>query len=432
MSYRNKVSKGKIQGNRSGFSEWLQQYANMGTDKNGNISSKSIGNGAGFSNTQLAQMQYNHDEAQLDRQFQEDMYNKYQSPEAQMRQYQEAGLNPALMYQGGVDINGPSGGSAASESGAQGGEDPQNGFERAMGIMGQLMQMLTGGANLATQVKSTMNDTAETKATVAEKQAHAANLNEDTESKRLQNGITSAFGMANAYYTNANMKAQLDKIAQDIRESASRIDLNNSYVEVNGEKIEVLKSEKSLNASKEALNNFEVEKGRALLPYSQRLLQAQIYLTTAQGEKTSEEAAQVELDSVAKRNESYAKAAVDMAQAAVSNGLLDEGYCKEFVDYYKKNGAAALVNAYAAYSNSLTNQRNAAVNERNAAVNEKNAETNKQNADSQRMKIILDTVFNTLNLLSKVSISVVPGATGAFGGFAALPAAGAPLLLPPV
>lgn len=60
-------------------------------------------------------------EAQTARQFQEDMYTKYQSPQAQVRQYQEAGLNPALMYGRGVTpislsnaSNGPSGTSASA------------------------------------------------------------------------------------------------------------------------------------------------------------------------------------------------------------------------------------------------------------------------------------------------------------------------------
>lgn len=60
-------------------------------------------------------------EAQSARQFQEDMYTKYQSPQAQVRQYQEAGLNPALMYGRGVTpvalsgaSNGPSGSSASA------------------------------------------------------------------------------------------------------------------------------------------------------------------------------------------------------------------------------------------------------------------------------------------------------------------------------
>lgn len=146
-----KRDNGKLQGDRSGFPEWLQKYAGMGLNSNGEISSDAIGRGKGFSNTQLAEMQYNHDEAQLDRDWNERMYNMYQSPEAQMRQYQDAGLNPALMYQGGVDINGPSGGSAASVSGASGGDTPTNSFEQVMGVMSQFMNMITGASNIGNQ-----------------------------------------------------------------------------------------------------------------------------------------------------------------------------------------------------------------------------------------------------------------------------------------
>ena len=60
-------------------------------------------------------------EAQKARQWQEDFYTQYQSPQAQVRQYQEAGLNPALMYGRGATTaasastasNGPSGDTAA-------------------------------------------------------------------------------------------------------------------------------------------------------------------------------------------------------------------------------------------------------------------------------------------------------------------------------
>lgn len=59
-------------------------------------------------------------EAQKARQWQEDFYTQYQSPQAQVRQYQDAGLNPALMYGRGATpaasastaSNGPSGDSA--------------------------------------------------------------------------------------------------------------------------------------------------------------------------------------------------------------------------------------------------------------------------------------------------------------------------------
>ncbi len=172
---------------RSGFSPWLQQYANLGADSNGGIWSGAIGRGAGFSNTQLAEMQYNHDEAQLDRQFQEDMYNKYQSPEAQMRQYQAAGLNPALMYEGGVDINGPSGGSAASASGAVGGDSPANGFEQVMGIMSQFMSMITGASGIGSSVMDVVNKSKATNSTVALQNADIAKKEEETKGIKIDN-----------------------------------------------------------------------------------------------------------------------------------------------------------------------------------------------------------------------------------------------------
>ena len=182
-----KRNKGKLQGDRSGFPEWLQQYANMGLNSNGEISSDAIGRGKGFSNTQLAEMQYNHDEAQLDRQFQEDMYNKYQSPEAQMRQYQAAGLNPALMYQGGVDINGPSGGSAASVSGASGGDTPTNSFEQVMGVMSQFINMITGASGVSSSVMNTVNNTKATNSTVALQDADIAKKEEETKGIKIDN-----------------------------------------------------------------------------------------------------------------------------------------------------------------------------------------------------------------------------------------------------
>lgn len=182
-----KRDNGKLQGDRSGFPEWLQKYAGMGLNENGEISSDAIGRGKGFSNTQLAEMQYNHDEAQLGRQFQEDMYNKYQSPEAQMRQYQAAGLNPALMYEGGVDINGPSGGSAASVSGASGGDSPTNSFEQVMGVMSQFINMITGASGVSSSVMNTVNSTKATNSTVALQDADIAKKEEETKGIKIDN-----------------------------------------------------------------------------------------------------------------------------------------------------------------------------------------------------------------------------------------------------
>lgn len=182
-----KRDKGKLQGDRSGFPEWLQKYAGLGLNSNGEISSDAIGRGKGFSNTQLAEMQYNHDEAQLDRDWNERMYNMYQSPEAQMRQYQDAGLNPALMYQGGIDINGPSGGSAASVSGASGGDTPTNSFEQVMGVMSQFINMITGASGIGSSVINTVNQSKATNSTVALQDADIAKKEEETRGIKIDN-----------------------------------------------------------------------------------------------------------------------------------------------------------------------------------------------------------------------------------------------------
>lgn len=187
MGYKRKKRIGKIQGNRSGFPDWLQQYANMGLNSKGEISSDAIGRGAGFSNTQLAEMQFNHDEADRERQYNEEMYLKYQSPEAQMRQYQDAGLNPALMYEGGVDINGPSSAGAASASGAVGGDTPANGFEQVMGIMSQFMSMITGASGIGNTVMDTVNKTKATNSSVALQDADVKKKTAETEGIIIDN-----------------------------------------------------------------------------------------------------------------------------------------------------------------------------------------------------------------------------------------------------
>ncbi len=87
--------------------------------------------GLGATASERSAMEFNADQAQINREFQsaeaqkarqwqQDFFTKYQSPQAQVRQFQEAGLNPALMYGRGVTpvsassaSNGPSGDSAS-------------------------------------------------------------------------------------------------------------------------------------------------------------------------------------------------------------------------------------------------------------------------------------------------------------------------------
>lgn len=79
--------------------------------------------------------EFSHNEQQLSRQWQEYFFNNYQSPMAQVQQYQQAGLNPALMYQNGASAPSAVGGSAASSVSPQG---SQMGMAQLVQILGSL------------------------------------------------------------------------------------------------------------------------------------------------------------------------------------------------------------------------------------------------------------------------------------------------------
>lgn len=67
-----------------------------------------------------------------ERAWSEKMYNKYNSPAALVRQYQEAGINPALMF-GQSAIPAPTTSTAA--------QAPDNPFGDVVGMLGSLMQL---------------------------------------------------------------------------------------------------------------------------------------------------------------------------------------------------------------------------------------------------------------------------------------------------
>ena len=337
-----KRDKGKIQDSLvgQGLGDIIDKYGNIGADENGIRTSEGNSRGDSFNNTQLAEMQYNHDEAQLNRQWQEDMYRKYQSPEAQMRQYDAAGLNRALAYNGGIDINGPSGGSAASADVASSGETPVNGFQSAMGIMSTVMEMLLGGSNLATKIKSlqyqgveTANDTKIADATALEKAANARNLDANTEMTQLHTRLDAAFSSVERDLGVKSRRVEIANIIAGIQEKMSNISVNNSTIEVNNKQIELMDktidvkdSEKALNLVKASYAKMQIEQQTKLFPFVKTRYMAETQLL-------EEQYMEYEKNAVAQRTKDYADASVSLVKAAKEQGLLDAGYCDAYVDY---------------------------------------------------------------------------------------------------
>lgn len=337
-----KQNKGKEQTSLvgQGFGDIFDRYGNMGADDSGLRTSAGISRGDSFNNTQLAEMQYNHDEAQLDRQWQEDMYRKYQSPEAQMRQYDAAGLNRALAYNGGVDINGPSGGSAASSDVATSGESPVNGFQTAMGVMSTVMELLLGGSNLATKLKTlqfqgieTSNNTKIAEATALEKAANARNLDANTEMTQLHTRLDAAFSSVERDLGIKSRRAEIANIIAGIQEKMSNISVNNSTIEVNSKQIDLMDktidvkdSEIALNLVKESYAKMQIEQQTELFPFVKERYMAETQLL-------EEQFMEYEKNAVAQRTKDYADASVALVKAAKEQGLLDAGYCDAYIGY---------------------------------------------------------------------------------------------------
>lgn len=347
-----KRDKGKIQDSLvgQGLGDIIDKYGNMGANENGERTSAGNSRGDSFNNTQLAEMQYNHDEAQLNRQWEEDMYRKYQSPEAQMRQYDNAGLNRALAYNGGVDINGPSGGSAASADVATSGETPVSGFQSAMGVMSTVMEMLLGGSNLATSLKSisnqsksiqneidkTAHDNALTDANTESVKVETNNKILDGELKKIDLAYKRQFydlDIEEQRERIANLKKQGQKILSDIS-------VNNSVIELNGAQIDLThglkdKAEKecALITSQTLLTNLEVEKIQKVMPYIEAKERAELALTYATTEQ-QKAAAQKEL----------AQAGEAVMAAAREQKIIDSGYYDERVKSMKADRKMAIAN----------------------------------------------------------------------------------------
>ena len=348
---RNREDIGKIQSNvvGQGFGDIFDRYGALGADDDGNRNSKTIGRGGAFSNTQLAEMQFNHDEAQVDRDWNERMYNLYQSPEAQMRQYQEAGLNPALMYDGGVDINGPSGGSAASVSGAVGGENPQSGFERVMGVMSQFLNMITGASSIGRSVVDLKNQTAQTNSTVSLQNSDAALKDAQAEQTKVQTNnaiLDGELKQLDLSYKKQfyeldikEQQARIDNLKKQGEKILSDIDVNNSVISLNGAQIDLTRGltnkadkECALITSQALLTNLEAEKLQKVMPFVQAREAAELELTYATTETQK-----------ADKQKKLAEANEALMAVAKEEKIINSGYYEERVKGMKTERRLGIV-----------------------------------------------------------------------------------------
>lgn len=208
---------------------------------------------------------YNSAEAEKAFARQEEFYIKHSSPAAQIASLRSAGVNPFSL--GGTG-NGPVASSSPASSGAS------SSGVGSVGTLSNPLDAIIQMARLKMEQEANDANVAKTKAETRSIETNTSWLDEinSTSLEKMRSEIKSNQG---AY----------DKAMQDIKESLSRIDVNNSTIVVNGERIKLMGSQRDLNASVQAINQLDAQKAEMLLPYVQARAEADIAYTTA---KTAE------------------------------------------------------------------------------------------------------------------------------------------------
>lgn len=158
-----------------------------------------------------ANNQFNAAEAQKARDFSEQFYNQYQSPEAMVRQYEAAGINPALMY-----------GSAPSPSGS-----PSNASASAASPISMQGIDISNLLTLSQQLESIKGAKLENKNKAIQNEIDSVELkHRDTNITLNQEQTRVAIdGMIEQ---NKVTRKQLDVLAAEINQMISSTNLNNS------------------------------------------------------------------------------------------------------------------------------------------------------------------------------------------------------------
>lgn len=259
---------------------------------------------------------FNAEEAQKARDWEEQQYLKYEAPKAMMDQYQAAGLNPALMYEGyspSAPMTDVSANSVSPDS-----EAP---------IMRDIFGLVSGAMNL----KMSMD---KNRADISLIDAQKRNIESDTTGKDIDNsnkqrGYDLSFRLTEAEISEINQALKesdqrINESLQRIKESDVRIDEANKRIEVAGKQIELMDSEKELNIAKKFVEELNAEKMRKLMPYVESYQEAVIALTNAQTEKEQWQAQDYCVSSQRK-----------ILDYLLEEKLIDEGYYGEMIKQMK-------------------------------------------------------------------------------------------------
>lgn len=310
------------------------------------------------------QNQFTADMYLADRQWQEDMYNRYQSLPAQVRQMQEAGLNPALMYGSGVSPQSVS--SAQMPSSGAGSSVPQsNAVSPLKGVqtMSAIMQAVTGMLGQGTSVAEGISRIVRNKSLNVASAAQADNYAADTQLKyqqadgqmldNMSKSIDLQFKRYNAQLDQMYKEETINKIRAEIKNIGQDTLLKTKTIEVNGKQIDLM-SQQIAESEQRAyllqmqgmLTKIKKDQQQRLGELQQQLLAAQAMMTQAQSVVVKEQ-----------QKKAYAESQIATLEYIKQQKLMDGGYVdellKEMRQGRKRRNADAIIGNICNVLNSL-------------------------------------------------------------------------------
>lgn len=193
-------------------------------------------------NAQQAELnrQFQHQETELARDWQEKFYNQYQSPEAMVRQYENAGINPVLVA--GQATNTPPAASGGAGSTASAVTPPYVNMVGVMEQVGKLAMLKAEIANINadTDLKGAQAGAADASAAlsrssvllneqnIAESRSRVSKLIAETKSEELKQGLIAAQQLLAETQSSLN-KQQTTNLTFDQFEKEMRVKFMNDF-----------------------------------------------------------------------------------------------------------------------------------------------------------------------------------------------------------
>lgn len=231
-----------------------------------------------------------------------EFYDSRQSPSAMVRQYRDAGLNPALLASGGV------GSGSVSASPASGGVGSAS--TSPLPAMSNPLTAAMGMADVLSQIE---NIKAQTEKTKSETKLVDKELSWYDSFMQGKIDLNASEVSKNSQLINESM--------QKVSESVARVDEINSRIELNGSTIELQGSQKILNDTKTITERLNAESISQMIPYISERQSAEIALTQA---KTKE--------AVATAEERLYQANVNMLHGMSQAKLIDSSYYEDLIE----------------------------------------------------------------------------------------------------